>query len=147
MDAISILEDDHKKVKSLFREYEKAGEGDGRKKQQLRESITKELEVHTTIEQDIFYPAVRETQSDEVAEAIEEHRVVQELLKELASIRPSDERFDAKMSVLMENVEHHADEEEEKEMFPRAKKDLGNDRLRELGARMEQRRSELRSAA
>lgn len=144
MDAISMLEEDHKKVKGLFRDYEKAGESSD-KKQQLYQTIREELTVHTTLEQEIFYPAVQKDQVGEIVEAIEEHKVITDLLEDLQSVEPKDERFDAKMSVMMENVEHHAEEEEEKKMFPKAKKDLGMERLRELGQRMEQRKMELQT--
>jgi len=143
MDAITMLEDDHKKVMGMFKDYEKA-EGDDRK-QKLYDTISEELLMHTKLEQEIFYPAVESEQGEDVAEAIEEHRVVEDLLTELRSVKPSDERFDAKMSVMMENVEHHAKEEEEKKMFPKAKKDLGIERLREIGQRMEQRKMELQT--
>jgi len=144
MDAIAMLEDDHKKVKGLFREFEKAGENEA-KKLELYKKISRELEIHTAIEQEIFYPAVEKDQEEEVVEAIEEHKLIQDLLHDLESVQPSDERFDAKMSVMMENVEHHAEEEEEKKMFPKAKKDLGIERLRQLGQRMEQRKMELQT--
>jgi hemerythrin superfamily protein len=141
MDAISMLEDDHTKVMGLFKEFEKARADD--RKRELYETIKQELINHTTVEQEIFYPACQEDQEEDVAEAIEEHHVIEDLLHELEAYGPSDEEFDAKMAVMMENVEHHAKEEEEKKMFPRAKKDLGMERLRELGERMERRKGEL----
>lgn len=143
-DAIAMLEEDHKKVKGLFREYERAGDA-ADKKQALYDTIREELTIHTKLEQEIFYPAAEEKQEEEIAEAIEEHRVIERLLTELGSLKPSDEQFDAKMTVVMENVEHHAAEEEEKKMFPQAKKDLGMERLRELGERMAQRKMDLQA--
>jgi hemerythrin superfamily protein len=145
MDAISMLEEDHKKIKGLFREYEKAGDNAHARKRDLYSTLRQEIEIHSALETEIFYPSVEGEQEEEVAEAIEEHRVIERLLTELGSVDPSDEQFDAKMSVLMENVEHHAEEEEEKKMFPRAKRDLGIERLRELGERMMQRKMELQS--
>jgi hypothetical protein len=145
MNAISMLEEDHKHVMGLFREYEKAGESAHSKKRELYTTIRQELEIHSALESEIFYPAVEREQEEEVAEAMEEHRVIERLLTELGSVEPSDAQFDAKMSVLMENVEHHAKEEEEKKMFPKAKKDLGTDRLREIGERMHQRKMQLQS--
>jgi iron-sulfur cluster repair protein YtfE (RIC family) len=147
MDAITMLEADHKKVKGLFREYEKAGERAHATKQELYDTIRLELEVHSKLELEIFYPAVERDQGDAVAEAIEEHRVIERLLGELGAIQPSDEQFDAKMSVLMESVEHHAEEEEEKKMFPKAKRDLGADALNEVGERMTRRKTALMSEA
>ena len=141
IDAISLLEEDHKKVMGFFKDFEKARAEN--RKQELYEAIRQELTIHTTIEQEIFYPACQEDQEEDVAEALEEHHIIEDLLHELESFGPSDEEFDAKMTVMMENVEHHAKEEEEKKMFPQAKKDLGMERLRELGDRMERRKMEI----
>ena len=104
MDAVKLLKDDHEKVKGLFRQFEKArSEG---KKKQLADEIMMELEVHSKIEEEIFYPAVREKGGDDqqeiVAEAVEEHHVVDVLMKEIKELEPSDERFEAKMTVLIE---------------------------------------------
>ncbi len=141
MDAIKLLEDDHEKVKGLFRTFEKARSED--RKKQLADEIMMELEVHSQIEEEIFYPAVREKVGEDelVAEAVEEHHVVDVLMKEIKQLEPSDERFEAKMTVLIENVEHHI-EEEEKEMLPDAKKKLGKD-VEALGDQMEQRKQQL----
>ena len=141
MDAIKLLKDDHEKVKGLFRTFEKARSED--RKKQLADEIMMELEVHSQIEEEIFYPAVREKVGEDelVAEAVEEHHVVDVLMKEIKQLEPSDERFEAKMTVLIENVEHHI-EEEEKEMLPDAKKKLGKD-VEALGDQMEQRKQQL----
>ena len=143
MDAVKLLKDDHEKVKGLFRQFEKARSRD--KKQQLADEIMMELEVHSKVEEEIFYPAVREKgggdQQEIVAEAIEEHHVVDVLIQEIRGLEPSDERFEAKMTVLIENVEHHI-EEEESEMLPDAKKKLGKD-VEALGDQMEQRKQQL----
>jgi hypothetical protein len=110
-----------------------------RGRKQLLEEITAALELHTRLEEEIFYPAVRglETRKAEemVAEALEEHHVVDLVLKDLPKVDPEDERFEAKMTVLSELVEHHADEEE-KEMFKTAQR-LGDEELKALGERME----------
>ena len=145
MDAIKLLKDDHEKVKGLFRQFEKARSED--KKKQLADEIMMELEVHSTVEEEIFYPAVREKVGEDelVAEAVEEHHVVDVLMKEIKELEPSDERFEAKMTVLIENVEHHI-EEEEKEMLPDAKKKLGKD-VEVLGDQMEQRKQQLMAVA
>ena len=141
MDAVKLLQDDHEKVKGLFRQFEKARSED--KKKQLADEIMMELEVHSTIEEEIFYPAVREKVGEDelVAEAVEEHHVVDVLMKEIKQLEPSDERFEAKMTVLIENVEHHIEEEEE-EMLPDAKKKLGKE-VEALGDQMEQRKQQL----
>ena len=144
MDAVKLLKDDHEKVKGLFRKFEKARSDD--KKKQLADEIMMELEVHSQIEEEIFYPAVREKVGEDelVAEAVEEHHVVDVLMKEIKELDPSDERFEAKMTVLIENVEHHI-EEEEKEMLPDAKKKLGKE-VEALGDQMEQRKQQLMAA-
>lgn len=147
MDAIKLLKDDHKKVKDLFRQFEKA-RSDSRKKA-IAEEVFHELEVHSTIEEEIFYPAVKEKADQEgkeiVAESVEEHHVVDVLINELKAIPEVNEQYEAKFTVLTENVEHHI-EEEEKEMFPEAKKLLGND-VKALGEKMQARKDELMATA
>jgi len=142
MDAISLLKDDHKNVKQLFRDYEGLGDRAMQRRQGLYKKISTELEIHTMIEEEIFYPAAREADDEMVAEAIEEHNVVKRLLQELEGMDPSDERFDAKMTVVIENVEHHA-EEEEQEMFPEVKKKIDTAQLSQLGAKMMERKQQL----
>ncbi|HZO28996.1 MAG TPA: hemerythrin domain-containing protein, partial [Chloroflexota bacterium] len=121
MDAVKLLKDDHKKVKELFRQFEKARSTD--RKKVIAEEAMHELEVHAEIEEEIFYPAAKAKADAEgkelVAEAVEEHHVVKVLIGELKSMREVNEQFEAKFTVLIENVEHHI-EEEEKEMLPDA---------------------------
>jgi hemerythrin superfamily protein len=137
MKATDILKKQHREVKALFKKMESTENARGR--QQLLDEITQALELHTRLEEEIFYPAVRglETRKAEemVAEAFEEHHVVDLVLKDLPNVDPEDERFEAKMTVLSELVEHHADEEE-KEMFKAAQR-LGDEELKALGERME----------
>jgi hypothetical protein len=118
-------------------------------RRQLMTEIARTLDGHTTIEEEIFYPAVRglETRKAEemIMEAYEEHHVVKLLLAEMPRVNPEDERFEAKMTVLSELVEHHV-EEEEKEMFKLAQK-LGKDELEELGEQMAQRFEAVRARA
>jgi len=137
MKATDILKKQHREVKALFKKVEDTEDSRGRK--QLLEQITQALKLHTRLEEEIFYPAVRglETRKAEemVAEALEEHHVVDLVLQDLPNVDPQDERFEAKMTVLSELVEHHADEEEE-EMFKSAQR-LGDDELKALGERME----------
>ena len=139
MKATDLLKKQHREVKGLFKKIENT-EG-ARERKQLLDQITQALELHTRLEEEIFYPAVRalETRKAEemVAEALEEHHVVKLVLEDLPSADPEDERFEAKMTVLSELVEHHA-EEEEKEMFKRAQR-LGDDELEGLGEQMEAR--------
>lgn len=139
MKATDLLKKQHKTVKGLFKQVEKTE--DGRRRRELMDEIAGELKIHTKIEEEIFYPAVREIGSSKVEELVdesfEEHHVVDLVLAELPKVDPEDERFHAKMTVLSELVEHHADEEED-EMFPIAEKKLGKERLQELGEQMQQ---------
>ena len=137
MKATDLLKKQHRDVKGLFKKLEKTEKASERRA--LMETITGELRMHTTIEEEIFYPAVREVESkkaeDAVDEALEEHHVVKLVLAELPRLDPADDRFKAKMTVLSELIEHHVEEEEE-EMFKAAEK-LGAERLKELGEEMQ----------
>jgi len=148
MKATDLLKKQHKSVKALFKQVEDTE--DGRRRRQLMDEIANELKIHTQIEEEIFYPTVREIGSSKaeemVDESYEEHHVVDLVLAELPNVDPEDERFAAKMTVLSELVEHHADEEED-EMFPMAEKKLGKERLQQLGEQMEQMAGGQRRAA
>jgi hemerythrin-like domain-containing protein len=146
-DAIALLKKDHEKVRGLLSDLEKSAMRGGPKAQKLVAQIDKELEIHTTIEEEIFYPAFREavsTKDDKKMyyEAKEEHHVVKLVLPEVKQEGLALEEFAAKAKVLKELVEHHADEEE-KEMFPEARKVLSRQELKDLGDRMQQRKLEL----
>jgi len=147
-DAIVMLKADHKEVKKIFRDFEKAD--NEKTKGQLVKQIIELLTVHTYLENEIMYPAVRRLLpelKDDVLESYEEHHVADVLCTELYAMRPSDERFDAKTTVLIENVRHHI-EEEEQEWFPKVREGLGRKLLSELGERMaEQRKTAPRSPA
>ncbi|WP_439379554.1 hemerythrin domain-containing protein [Amycolatopsis lexingtonensis] len=137
-DAIVLLKNDHKTVEKLFKEFEKAGEDAHREKRRIADSIIEELTVHAYIEEEIFYPAAREAvpeTKDHVLESVEEHHVVVWMLSELVGMDPADETFDAKVTVLTENVRHHVEEEED-EWFPEVRSAMGRKRLQELGQRM-----------
>jgi hemerythrin superfamily protein len=138
MDAIVLLKDDHKTVEKLFKEFEKAGDRALKTRQQLVQKITEELTAHAYIEEEIFYPAAREAvpeTTDHVLESVEEHHVVVWMLSELAGMDPADERYTAKVTVLMENVRHHV-EEEEQDWFPTVRESMGRKVLQELGEKM-----------
>ncbi len=142
-DAIALLKEDHKKVMELLESLERAT---GARRTKLLGQIEQELQIHTTIVEEIFYPAGREAarkKDDQTMyyEAVEEHNVVKVFLPEAAS-GENNEELKAKAKVLKELVEHHA-EEEEKEMFPRARQVMERDELRELGERMDARKREL----
>lgn len=143
MNAIKMLKEDHRKVKGLFREFEKSK--DLQAKEELAEKIFKELEVHTAIEEEYFYPAI-DARADKdgrklVSEAIEEHKLVKDIMDELKQMKAEGENFDLKFKVLIENVEQHIEEEELK-LFPEAKEDLMGE-LEEISQNMEERKEEL----
>jgi hemerythrin superfamily protein len=146
MKATDLLKKQHREVKALFKKVD--GTDNPRLRRQLMNEITRSLEGHTLIEEEIFYPAVRglETRKAEemVLEAYEEHHVVKLVLAELPRVDPADERFEAKMTVLSELIEHHADEEEQ-EMFKLAEK-LGKDELGALAEQMQARFKEFQSS-
>jgi hemerythrin superfamily protein len=137
-DAIVLLKQDHKEIRRLFREFQDAGEGAVKRKGKLVDEILEALTVHTYIENECMYPRVRELLpdlEDDVLESYEEHHVADVLCAELAAMEPGDERFDAKTTVLIENVTHHI-EEEEQDWFPKVREGLGRKQLQEIGARM-----------
>ena len=141
-DAIVLLKNDHKEILKTFKEFEKAGENATKRKGQLVDKMIELLNVHTYIENEVMYPRVRELLpelEDDVLESYEEHHVADVLVIELAAMSPDAERFDAKTTVLIENVRHHI-EEEEQEWFPKVREGLSRKQIQEIGAEMEQRR-------
>jgi hemerythrin superfamily protein len=138
-DAIVLLKNDHKEVEKLFKQFEKLGDRAFTSKRKVVDQIIEELSVHAAIEEQYFYPAVRdkaEDIEDEVLEGLEEHHIVKWTLSELKDLDPENERFDAKVTVLIEMVRHHV-EEEEGEMFPAVRQAIGRKALVELGDVME----------
>jgi hemerythrin-like domain-containing protein len=134
-DAIVLLKEDHKEVRKVFRDFESAGEDATERKGKLVEKMIELLTQHTYIENEVMYPRVRELLpdlEDDVLESYEEHHVADVLVMELAAMKPTDERFDAKTTVLIENVRHHMDEEEE-DWFPKVRDGLGRNALQEIG--------------
>jgi hemerythrin-like domain-containing protein len=134
MDAFQLLKADHRKVAQLFDQLESAS---GRAKLQVFEQIKTELELHTHIEETIFYPAVEKPKEthDLTLEAYEEHDVVKKLLDQISRSRTVNDEWEAQAKVLRENVEHHV-EEEENELFPKADEVLSDDDIENLGDRM-----------
>jgi iron-sulfur cluster repair protein YtfE (RIC family) len=143
--ALDILKDDHDTIKNLFHQYEATQSEAYETKQWIAQHVFRELDLHSQLEEQIFYPAVRSARTDKghelVLEGMEEHHVIDVLIEELRDSHPTDERYDAKFKVLGENVEHHIQEEEE-ELFPIAKQELG-DRLDQLGDEMWRRKEVL----
>jgi hemerythrin superfamily protein len=142
MNAVDLLIQDHQVVRGLFQQFQSAQEDeDDDRMAEIAAEAFDELEVHTTIEEEIFYPAVRERVEDmeeTVDEGVQEHHVVDVLMNEMRDLEPGSDDWVAKMTVLIENVEHHADEEEQ-EMFPDVREQLGEERLDELGQELEER--------
>ncbi|MDX2275000.1 MAG: hemerythrin domain-containing protein [Hyphomonadaceae bacterium] len=142
MDAVAMLEADHREVEKMFKAFE-AARGDARKAE-LAARICKSLRVHTEIEEEIFYPAFLEATGEEDMndEAIVEHDVVKRLIAEVEEMTPGEDFYDAKMKVLSEIIAHHVEEEEEKGgMFAQMRK--SNVDLVALGAEMAARKKQL----
>jgi hemerythrin superfamily protein len=138
MDAISMLKDDHRTVEALFKRFEKAGDRAFALKRKLVDKMVEELSRHAAVEEQLFYPETRATVpgiDDIVLESIEEHHIVKWVLSELEHMDPRDEAFEAKVTVLIENVRHHV-KEEEGDYFPKVRGALGRKALGDLGEAM-----------
>src|SRR3979490_1527837 len=130
-DAIVILKADHKEIRDLFRRFQAAGDKAVKTKEKIAGQIIELLTVHTYIENEVMYPEVRKLLpdlEDDVLESYEEHHVADLLCAELHTMKPGDERFDAKTTVLIENVTHHIDEEEQ-DWFPKVRDGLSRKQL------------------
>lgn len=139
-DAVSDLMADHRKVEDLFKQFEAAGENN-EKKARIFNQISRELKVHTTIEEEIFYPASRDfVEADMVNEAEVEHQAAKDLIAQIEAMSPEDEYYDAKVKVLQEQIEHHV-EEEETEYFPACRKSAMD--LKAIAGQLESRKAEL----
>jgi hemerythrin-like domain-containing protein len=137
-DAIVLLKNDHKEIRKLFTQFEKAGENAHAAKGKLVDRMIELLTQHTYIENEVMYPRVRALLpdlEDDVLESYEEHHVADVLVMELSAMKPTDERFDAKTTVLIENVQHHMDEEEQ-DWFPKVREGLGRKQLQQIGEEM-----------
>jgi general stress protein YciG len=147
--ATDLLRTDHERVKGLFHDYEMVETEELDQKKAIAEKAFMELEIHSKIEEEIFYPAVREQAGDQgrelVDEGVEEHDAVKTLIEELRGMSIGEEEYDDKFQDLIDNVLHHA-EEEESEMLPLAEDKMG-DALHHLGAEMAERKRQLMSSA
>jgi len=148
MDAFELLKSDHKKVAGIMEKIDGTTERALKTREELFTQLKTELDIHAKIEETIFYPVLEKAEEsrDITLEAFEEHRLVKQLLSELASEAKDDERWTAKFTVLKENVEHHV-EEEEGELFKKARKVLSKEEIEELGTRMEKAKGEQKKAA
>jgi hemerythrin superfamily protein len=138
-DAITLLKADHRAVKDMFRRYEKLGDRAHKGRSDLVARISRELSVHAAIEEQVFYPRVREEGrriDDDVMESLEEHHLIKEALARLQGMSPDNDRYDAAVQVLREQTEHHI-KEEETELFPRVTRALDRAALVALGEAME----------
>jgi hemerythrin superfamily protein len=147
MDALTLLKQDHQTVKELFEQAE--GTEDRKQQRQVFTQIKKELETHARIEETVFYPAMQKHDElkDMVLESIEEHKQVKTLLREMDDLVNDSEKFEPKLKVLMENVEHHAEEEEEGKMFPKVRKLMDQEALEQLGQELEKAKGKKSKAA
>jgi len=148
-DAISILKGDHERVRQLLRRLENTTDRATTQRKDLLSETQNEVKVHTTVEEEIFYPAFKEavrSKSDQEIyfEAIEQHHVVDLVMPEIKSTDAASEQFGAKAKVLKDLIEHHA-EEEETEMFPKARKEMSSDELVELGKQIHSRKQDFQS--
>jgi hemerythrin-like domain-containing protein len=145
MDALSLLRKDHDTIKPLLRQILETTDRAEKGRSELFSRIKEELSVHEVIEEEIFYPALREhpRAREIVLEGYEEHDVVSRLMGELDGMEPTDERFGPKAKVMAENIEHHI-EEEEGEMFSKARQVFDDDELEALGERMARRKETAR---
>jgi hypothetical protein len=146
MDALKLLKHDHDEVKKMLADLESTTERAEKTRTEGLAKLKAELEVHETIEEEIFYPALKEhpKTKDLALEGYEEHHVVDMVMAEIEGVEPSDETWMAKFAVMKENLEHHI-EEEEGEMFPQAEKVFTDGELGELGDRMQTRKDELKA--
>lgn len=140
MDAITLLKNDHEQVEGMFTRFEAAGHKAYKAKRKLVDRMIAALAAHAWIEEQVFYPQVRESvpsMEDTVLEGLEEHHIVKWTLSELDGMDPEEERFEPKVTVLMESVRHHV-EEEEGELFPEVSGAMDSDQLEELGKALAQ---------
>lgn len=148
MDAFELLKSDHEKVAGILEKIEGTTERALKTREELFTQLKTELDIHAEVEEKIFYPVLEKADEsrDITLEAFEEHRLVKQLLSELEAEAKDDEKWTAKFTVLKEQVEHHV-EEEEGEMFKKARKVLSKEEIEELGTRMEKAKGERKAAA
>ena len=144
MNAFQLLKEDHKKVSGLFEQIEPTTERAEKTRTELFAQLKTELDIHARIEEAIFYPSIKRAAAtrDVVLEGFEEHHVIKMLLKELEAIPVDTEQWTAKFKVLQENVEHHV-EEEEGEMFQKARDVLSEEQINQLGVQLEEMKKQL----
>ena len=145
MNVLKLLKKDHSTVQSLFGKFDRTGKSAHDRKNELFAKIRRELQLHSRAEEEIFYPALKALNGQGrllVSEALKEHKDVDELLTQISRLKPTDKNFDEKMETLIENVDHHI-EEEEGEIFQFAEENCSADQLEELGRQMDDRKKTL----
>jgi len=147
MNAFTLLKQDHEKMAGIMEKIDGTTERATKGREELFTQLKNELDIHARIEEEILYPTLEEYEEtrDISLEAYEEHALVKQLLEELAAAPKDDERWTAKFTVLNENVEHHV-EEEEGEMFKKARKVLSEDEIENLGDRLQEAKQLQKSA-
>jgi len=148
MNAFQLLKEDHQKVSGIFQQLEPTTERAEKTRTELFAKLKEELDIHARIEETIFYPAIKQAAETReiVLEGFEEHHVIKMLLKELEAVPVDTEQWTAKLKVLQENVEHHV-EEEEGEMFQKARQVLSEEEINQLGVKMEELKKQLKEQA
>lgn len=145
MNAFQLLKEDHQKVSGIFQQLEPTTERAEKTRTELFARLKEELDIHAQVEEKVFYPSIKQAAETReiVLEGFEEHHVVKILLKELEELPVDTEQWTAKLKVLKENVEHHV-EEEEQEMFQKAREVLSEDEINKLGERMDEMKRQLK---
>lgn len=143
MNVLKILKRDHSTVKSLFNKYDRTGKSSLEKRIELFEQIRRELQIHSRAEEEIFYPAIKAKNGAEsrklVSQALKEHKDVAELLTQISRLKPNHKNFDEKMETLLENFDHHI-EQEEGEIFQFVEENCSEEELNDMGKQMEERK-------
>src|SRR5215475_8954457 len=145
MQAIKVLRKDHSTVRSLFDKLERTARSSHEKKNDLFEQIRRELQLHMRAEEEIFYPALKAFNEEGwrmVAEALKDHRDIDQLLTQISRLNPSNKNYEDKVEALFENVDHHL-EEEDGEIFPFAEENCSAQQLEDLGRQIEERKKTL----
>jgi len=145
MNVLKVLKKDHSNVQSLFSKFDRTGKAAHDKRTELFIKIRRELQLHSRAEEEIFYPALKSLNGDGrrlVSQALKEHKDVDELLTQISRLKPTDKNFEEKVETLIENVDHHV-EEEEGEIFRFAEENCSEEQLEELGRLVEERKRTL----
>jgi len=145
MNVLKMLKKDHSTVQALFGKFDRTGKSAHDKRNELFIKIRRELQLHSRAEEEIFYPALKALNGEGrnlVSEALKEHKDIDELLTQISRLKPTDKNFEEKMEMLIENVDHHV-EEEEGEIFQFAEENCSEEQLEDLGRQMDERKKTL----